>query len=190
MLAICFSFVLGPLIWLPLLLVVFIIKTNLTHDQIRVLFPIVFIFQILIPLLYIAAAYKLKKIHDLDMSKKEERIIPLIISTIALFISLVVIKFTGSPMLFHLFMLLSILLFLNGIITIFWKISFHMGINVVSTLLVNFLYHWQFPILYLAIPAIYWSRLKLHKHTRGQLIAALVLNASIIFIFLKIYQYI
>lgn len=183
------SFILGPVMLLPLLLTVLILRTNVTHNHIQILFLILFIFQICIPLSYVLIAYKLKRIHDLDMSKKEERIIPIIISAVGLLISLMMIKLVGSPLLFNLFILLSILLLINGVITVFWKISFHMGINVISALLINFLYHWQFPVFYLTIPIIYWSRLELKRHTHAQLIVAFLLNSLIILFFLRKFNY-
>lgn len=184
-LAICLSFILGPFTWLPFLLLVFIFKSDLTKNQIGILLPSLFILLVGIPLSYILLAYKGKSITDIDLSKRQERFIPLIIAFISLLISFIVVKLYGSPFLQNLILLFILLLCVNGVITLFWKISFHMAANVVGSLLLNFLYKGQLPILYLTIPIIYWSRLKLKKHTHSQLIAALFLNAIIVLFFLK-----
>lgn len=183
------SFVLGPLIWIPLLLTIFVLKTNLSSNQIFLLLPLLIILQVFFPFLYILIAYKLKKISDLDLSKREERIIPMVIIFISLFISLFVVKSFNSTILYRFYLFSILVLAVNGFITLFWKISFHMGINIVGSLLINFLYHWQLPILYLTIPLVFWSRLKLKRHTPAQLIAALLLNTVIVFLFLKHYNY-
>ncbi len=183
------SFVLGPFIWIPLLLIIFVLKTNLPSNQINLLLPLLLILQVFFPLLYIMIAYKLKKISDLDLSKREERIIPIIVIFICLFISLQIVKSFDSTILYRLYLFSILVLAVNGFVTIFWKISFHMGINIVGSLLVNFLYHWQLPMLYFTIPLVYWSRLKLKRHTHAQLIVAFILNGVIVFLFLKGFNY-
>lgn len=182
------SLIFGPLVWIPLL-TIFVLKTNLPINQIKLLLPLLLILQVFIPLIYICIAYKFKKISDIDLSKKEERIIPMIIIFISLFISLLIVKSFDSTILYRFYLFSILVLAVNGFITIFWKISFHMGINVVGSLLINFLYHWQLPLLYLTIPLIYWSRFKLKRHTHAQLIVAFLLNAVIVFLFLKYYRY-
>lgn len=189
MLAQFISFVLGPFVWLPVLLTFFILKTNLTRSQIYLLFPLLLIFQVGIPLLHILIAYRSKKISDLDLSRREERIMPMVVGFICLIISLIIVKFFGSPILYRLYLFLIFLLIINGAVTIFWKISFHMAINVVGSLLLNFLYHWQLPILYLTIPLVYWARLKLKRHTHPQLIVAGILNGIAVFLFLRSFNY-
>lgn len=177
------SFVFGPVVWLPLLLVVFMMKTGLTDNQTRILFPVLFIFQVCVPLFYIVIAYKLGKVTDLDLTKRQERTTPFIIAFFSLIISLIVVKLFGSLLLFHFYSLFTILLVINGIITLYWKISLHMAITVTGSLIINFLYHWQFPQLFLSIPLVYWSRFSLKKHTKSQLIVAFLLNGSIVFLF-------
>ena len=183
------SIILGPFVWGPILIILIILHTNLSTSQIHILLPFLLIFQVGIPLLLLLFSYKFKKISDLDLSKREERIIPIIIIFVSLLISVLIIKLYGSLTLLRIYLFFILFLSINGLITLFWKISFHMAINVAGSLFINFLYDWKFPILYLSIPLIYWSRLKLKKHTRAQLIAALIVNSLMIFLFLKGFRY-
>lgn len=180
----CISFVLGPFVWIPTLLIIFILHTNLPQSQIHLLLPLLLMLQVGIPLLYLLYAYTSKKISDLDLSKREERIIPIVIMFISLFISLLVVKSFNSTSLYRLYLFSILVLAVNGLITVFWKISFHMAINVIGSLLINFLFNWQFPLVYITIPLVYWSRLKLKRHTHAQLLAACILNGIIVFIWI------
>ncbi len=179
------SLALGPVVLWPATVIIFLWKTNLPADKRLVLLPVLLLLQAVIPLAYVLLAFKHKKISDLDLTKRNERYTPLLITFICLLISLPFIYFLGNKTLVYLFALLSLLLLVNGFITLFWKISFHMALDTVFVLLVNYLFHWTLPILYLTIPLVFWSRLTLKKHTIAQLIGGLVLNGVIIMLFLK-----
>lgn len=186
--AVCVSFLLGPQVWLPVFLFLFLTKTGLTKTQISVLLPILFTFQVAIPLLYIFIMHKKGKIADLDLTNREERILPVIIAFASLFVSLVTVRYVGTPLLFHLYTLLIILLCINGLITFFWKISFHMAINVAGSFIVNVLFGNQFQLLYITIPLVYWSRLTLKKHTPAQLIVSFILNTGVVYLFVHFFN--
>jgi len=171
--------------WFPFITIALLTKNHLTTEQLIIIIPTVVIFQLVIPLFYIYVLLLKKQIIDFDMSKKEERIKPLCVCLVCLLISLVVIYFFSSRFIFMIYALIFILLLVNALITLFWKISFHMGANTVGTLIINFLYGWQLPVLYVLLPLVFWSRLKLKKHTVAQLLGALLINSLIIFLFLK-----
>jgi hypothetical protein len=176
------SFIFGPLVW-PITLVIVLFKTNLSNQQLSILLPTLLIFQVVIPYCYIFFAYKKKIIRDLDISKRQERYKALIITLSSFLISLIFAYFFGNPLILKLCFLTLIILLINALITLFWKISLHMTINIVAALLINFIFNWQLPILYLSLPLIFWSRLYLKKHSVNQLLGALVLNGVIVLIF-------
>jgi hypothetical protein len=177
------SILLGPFVW-PITLIVIIFRSGLSTQQITVLLPIVLLLQVGIPYFYIFRAYKLKKISDLDITKREERYKTMIITCISFVSSLLFIHFFGNSLLLKLSIMTLMILVINTIITFSWKISLHMTLNVISALIINYLYHWQLPFLYLSIPLIFWSRLYLKKHTIMQLIGGLVINGAIALFFI------
>lgn len=175
--------------WLPIIYICLLSKTNLTSNQLRKIIPAIIIFQLIIPLGYILFLYFKKEISDFDMTKRKERIKPLSVTTISIFVSLILIYFSGNKFIIFFFLMIFILIFVNTLITLFWKISFHMAANTIAAILLNFLFDWQLPYLYILIPLIFWSRLKLKKHTVAQLIGGFLVNGLIIFFLLKSFGY-
>lgn len=178
-----------PILW-SITLIFLILKTSLTIDQQWILFLGLFVFQVLIPFISIYIAFRQKKIGDLDITRRKERIKPLLLALLLFFISLIFSYFFGNRFFLNLNLILFILLTINTIITLFWKISFHMATNVVFSFIMNFLFAWSLPLLYITLPLIFWSRLTLKKHTVSQLLGALILNSTIIILFLKYFKYI
>lgn len=183
------SIVLGPQIWLPTLLLVFIFRTNLTSEQISILLPPAFISLILVPVVYIYLALKFKWAREWDLPEKEERIPFFTVITISGLITLLLIYFFGNEFLFSLVCILFILMLINFFITYFWKISLHTGLNTAGSILVNFLFGWQFPLLFLSIPIIFWARMYLNKHTINQLLAGIAVNSIFLYFALYILGY-
>ncbi len=175
--------------WLPVLSLILLIKTKLTLNQLTLIIPAVVVFQFLIPLGYVLLLFFKGEISDFDMTKREERIKPLILTTISVLISVALIFLSGNRFIINFYLLIFALVFINTFITLFWKISFHMAANTTAAILMNFLFNWKLSFLYVLIPLIFWSRLKLKKHTVAQLIAGFVVNAGLIFYLLKIFGY-
>ncbi|MBI2405565.1 hypothetical protein HYV21_00725 [Candidatus Microgenomates bacterium] len=171
------SVVLGPHTWLPILLLVFIFKTGLNDQQIKVLLPLIFILLVLIPISYLYLAPKFKWAKEWDLPEKKERIPFFVIITISSAITMLPVKYFGNQFLFTLIEILFVLMLINVLITYFWKISLHTGINTLGSILVNFLLGWELPILYITIPIIFWARRNLNKHTTTQLLAGIIVNA-------------
>lgn len=179
------SVIFGPQTWLPVLFLTFVFKTGLSFHQIKILLPSILIFQVIIPLMYIYIAYRKRWISDLDLTKKSQRLVPLVVSLISLSVLLMIAYIFANKLVFNLYLLFYILLIVNAIVTLFWKISFHMAVTTAGSLLVNFLFNWQLPWLYLSIPLVYAARLALKKHSPAQLMVAFLLNGGIIIYYLK-----
>ncbi len=178
------SIVLGPFVW-PITLVIVVFKSGLSIHQIRILLPAILFLQVGIPYLYIYRSFRQKKISDLDITKREERYKAMIITCLSFVSSVFVVYFFGNSIILKVSIMSLIILLLNTCITFFWKISLHMTLNVISALVINYLYHWQVPILYITIPLVFWSRLYLRKHTIPQLIGGLLINGSLCFLFIS-----
>jgi len=171
------SVVLGPHVWLPTLLLVFIFRTGLDSYQIKILFPSIFILLVFVPIAYLYLAPKLKWAKAWDLPERKERIPFFIVVTICTLLSALLVYYFGNQLLFTLISILFILMLVNFFITYFWKISLHAGLNTAGSILVNFLFGWQLPVLYITIPVIFWARVFLSKHTKNQLLAGIAVNS-------------
>jgi hypothetical protein len=174
------SIILGPHVWLPVLFILIILKSGLTPDQLKIIFPTVLLLQVIIPISYLLFAPRLGWIKGWEMKDKKERK-PFMYLIVALgLVSLAVVYFFGNQFVFGLSLIWLILLAVLLLITRIWKISLHMGLIVASTIIVNFLFDWKLPILYLMIPILFWARLELKRHSVTQLLAGVAVTAFIL----------
>ena len=178
------SLFLGAFFW-PISIFIIILKSGLPPNKQIILFPLLLLCQVGIPFGYIYIAYKRKIISDLDISKREERYKALFATFISLLVSLFLTYFFGNQLLFQLGLLFVLILIINGFITLFWKISLHMTLNIVASIIIDYLFHWKLPMIFISIPLIFWSRLVLKKHTVWQLLAAFLLNGAVTVIFIR-----
>jgi hypothetical protein len=183
------SIVLGPHVWLPILFLMMIVKTGLAPNQIKIISPTILILQVAIPIAYLIIAPRLGWVSEWDMRKKEERLPFFVLYFFLTSITLFIISRFGNNLLLHLNIILIVLLTILAIITIFWKISLHASLNTISTIIINFLFNWQYPILYLTIPIICWSRFALKRHTAYQLIAGVTVTTLVTLGGLKTFGY-
>lgn len=182
------SVILGLHFWFPAFLIIGLLKSGLSSSKISILFPILFLLQIIIPIAYIHIALHFKKVSNWDLPKKEERIFFLSMSMIAYLISMIIIYFLGNQFLFNLGLIVFTILTVMVITTYFWQISLHTGLNTTGAIIVNFLFNWSVPWLYLSIPIIFWARFKLKRHDITQLMAGMILSGGITLGMLKFFK--
>lgn len=136
-----------------------------------------FIFSFAIPIITIVSFKLLGITSDFNVSKREERPKLFIVIFLCFLISLVISIQSSQSLLITVYAILNLSFFLGFLITLFWKISFHM---IWSTLSIFFIiYSWQIPQLYfllLLLPFIAWSRLQLKRHVLSQVIAGFLLT--------------
>jgi len=183
------SVVLGPP-WLVVLVVASVYKSNLKPSQINLLLPALLIFEFIIPLLFLYLLIKKKHYSAWDLPIKEERRLILLIFLICSLVSLLVTKIYGNQFLTDLILIFLLLSFAGAVITYYWKISLHMLINTVGALYLNFLFDWKLPYIYVVIPAIFWARYYLKRHTLPQLAGGFLFSVVFVVASLKLLDYI
>jgi len=97
---------------------------------------------------------------------------------------------SSSTLLIVIFSTLNITFFLGFVITLFWKISFHMIWSILATFFI--IYSLQTPqsyLLILFIPLIAWSRLQLKRHSLLQVVAGTLLTLTCIFLVLTFIKF-
>ena len=126
---------------------------------------------------------------DLNVTKREER--PRLFTLMFLsFLSAFLISLKiGNHQLIIIYTTVNLTFVLGFLITLLWKISFHMIWSILSLFVI--IYLWQIPSLYLLaifIPLIAWSRLQLKRHNLLQVIMGILLTIAcilLVFSFLK-----
>ncbi|ETW95710.1 MAG: hypothetical protein ETSY1_29485 [Candidatus Entotheonella factor] len=139
---------------------------------------------ILGPILFLFGLLHRGRISDLDITRRGERPLPFIAALGGCIIACLCLYAVGAPILLLRFaaahMSIMALIF---VITLFWKISVHSaGIAGVATLAASLLGGLQVLAL-TSVILVGWSRIRLGRHTVGQVIAGGILG-SLIFILL------
>ena len=131
-----------------------------------------------LPSLYVILQVRRGNITDRHMPLREERIRPFIVSLISGTIATVVFGFIGTSLTMWLFVISNLIqLMLMTLITMFWQISIHMISITAAVIMIGALFG-IVPALILSplILIVALARLKLHRHTRAQVIAGVVVG--------------
>lgn len=182
------SFVTNPVILLVVVtsFVIYRYADNLTEF---VQWLVAAIGLLVIPgMLYSIVIWAKERKLDIDITDREDRIVPLMLSTLGALIGgyLVSARLENSNLLFMSNVLVAYLICLT-IITFIWKISLHAA---TMTAMVTILVLFSGPIFlwfYLFLLPIIWARLTLKQHTVAQLGAGILLGVSVTLIAYKIF---
>ena|SRR3989344_6906338 len=180
------SIVLGPQVWFPVIFLVLIFKTNLDSQQTSILLPIAFFVICIVPMLYIYFALRFKFATSWELLKKEERYPFMVVTLFFYLILFFFINIFGPKLLKDISLVFLTSLVPIYAITYFWKVSMHVALNTFCVIVINFLFGWSLPWLYLFIPLVAWARLELKRHTLGQLIVGFLVTAFTTLLGLKI----
>ncbi|MHB8276928.1 MAG: hypothetical protein ACYDIA_04660 [Candidatus Humimicrobiaceae bacterium] len=166
----------GSYISIPTYLVinVFMLKTG---KEVAIWTSLCIIFGSIMPFIFLVFLYKKKIITDLHVPRREDRLKPLLVSNISYILGYFVFFILKAPVylraLFFTSFLTTILL---TIITYFWKISFHTSwITFTSITYYVFFGKWALFLL-LLVPLVAWARIKIKRHTIGQVLAGSLLT--------------
>jgi membrane-associated phospholipid phosphatase len=175
-----FSRLFDPFLVLVVLLIFVLRKSSLSDYQQIWIFIILFTTSILLPVGLLFLAIKNKIVQDWDLRKREERPKLLVTLLIINILNTFLVKYLGDQLIFNLY--IFILAYSVGflIITLFWKISGHLG---VSAIVIFLIIHWYgsnyYPLLVI-IPLVAWARIKGKFHTFAQVIGGVVYSFLIL----------
>jgi membrane-associated phospholipid phosphatase len=146
-------------------------------------FMYVILFQMLVPITVIAYFIKVKKISDLELTKREERILYFFILCVSFFLALFTTRLVSALNFVNI--LLFFIIFSIAIITTKWKISGHIGMDTTMILGLSML-NPSFLYGLIIIPFVAWSRIYLKKHDIYQVSSGFVL-ALVVFLIIKFF---
>lgn len=165
--------------WLSIILWLLIYKTGLIQQQVAFFSIVLPTLNIIVPFLYFIWALRKGIISDIDITKRQQRYGVMTLMLVLQLISLKLIYSLGNARLLELSLIIDAVFICTYLITLVWKISLHMTINVIGILLFNVLFDWQHLYLLALIPLVMWSRLFLKKHTLSQLLAGTLVSGLI-----------
>lgn len=126
-----------------------------------------------LPTLFVYAAYLSGLISSPDMPRRSERLQPALFTTLCAVAAYPILRGVGAPSLFlSLDAALALQMALLGVVTLWWKISYHAagaaGLAVVALSLGES----SMALPLLALPALVgWARIRLGRHTPSQVVA-------------------
>ncbi|NLE30837.1 prolipoprotein diacylglyceryl transferase [Candidatus Dojkabacteria bacterium] len=140
-----------------------------------------FIFSIFLPVATSFLFRYFKLTSDFAVSEQEERPRLFFLFLILLFISFGISLKTGNTQLILIYTVINITLLCSTLLTMFWKISFHMIVATLCLFVISFLLNNPLTyLLSLALPLVGWSRIFLKRHTLKQVIGGFVITISCI----------
>ena len=172
------------LILLAIISITLNINLSLGYEFLFVLLTVV------IPLLTIVLFKVFGITSDFNVTKRQERPKLFIVMAISFLLALLLSFKTGDMRLITIYTTLNLTFVLGFLITLLWKVSFHMIWSILSLFFI--LYLWQIPSLYLLsllIPLIGWSRLQLKRHTLKQVIGGGLLTLLCILLVLTFLKF-
>lgn len=132
------------------------------------------------PLAYVLWLVHKGSLEDIYMPRRETRMRPLAVMLGWLLVCLGLVEYWNTPPIVQVILMISIVLMgVLSLVTLFWKISFHGAtISAAATAVVMVVGSWTWPVM-LLVPLVGWSRIRLLRHTPGQVIFGSLVGATI-----------
>jgi len=149
---------------------------------------VVIVFTLLIPLAGVLILLKFNAVNSLEMSARNERTLPLIISSTSFMVLLFSLKSTGIPPVFLYILYSATFALLAGLlINLFYKISLHtLGWGAIAAALTGVSFKLGVPLLFYIVIAVLlsglagYARLKQNAHNPAQVYLGYVAGISVI----------
>ena len=140
-------------------------------------FLVVFGVSFFLPFLYFLHLKRVGKIKNWDVSSRENRPQIYATSLFGMSLSLIYLRLYSSPEIFNEFLWLILLGLTLAFVNFKIKVSIHMALITLLCFKLFQDFNWH-PLIFLLIPVVAHSRLKLKRHTPLELILATVIASS------------
>lgn len=139
-----------------------------------------------LPIALLTWAIRTKKVDNWDVSKREQRIGPMIILLILTSAYMLAVSWFGNSQLTRLFVLYFVWLVGFFLVTTKWKISGHTSANALATGLLIAWFGWTWWPLLLIVPAVGWARVVRKDHTLAQVFAGAGYSWVLVFLYSRV----
>lgn len=149
---------------------------------------IAFLFAIVIPGGYVLWLIEKKDIHDIHLSRHDQRKIPFLLAGISATLGAIALALIGAakPVI-----VMGVVYAVNavavGLLTLVWKVSIHTALYSAIVTVIVVLFNIQYAWLYLILVPLAWSRIYRHRHSLNQVIGgaiiAFVLTSIVFWLF-------
>ncbi len=151
---------------------------------------ILFSFTFLIPLLVSVLFKYLKLTSDFVVNKREERPKLLSVFLLSFLFALYISINISNPILIEIYTILCLTFLFGILLTLFWKVSFHMIISTLAIFYIIFVTQQPYTLLLaLLLPLIGWSRIYLKRHNLKQVVGGFLLTIFCIFVVLTLNKF-
>lgn len=138
------------------------------------------------PLVYLMWLVHRGQLGDIYMPDRESRLIPLVVLMLWLVFCMGLMYYLSAPVvLLALVLAATVLTGALGLVTVFWKISFHgaaISAAVTTTMMMAGSSAW--PIM-LLVPLVGWARVRLKRHTLRQVVYGSLVGALLALFFVQ-----
>jgi len=138
------------------------------------------------PLVYLMWLVHKGQLADIYMPDRESRLIPLVVLMLWLVFCMGLMYYLSAPVvLLALVLAAAVLIGALGLVTVFWKISFHgaaISAAVTTTMMMAGSSAW--PIM-LLVPLVGWARVRLKRHTLRQVVYGSLVGALLALFFVQ-----
>jgi hypothetical protein len=134
------------------------------------------LFAAFIPYFFIFYLYKFRKLNDLHIPRRKERLLPLMVINISVLAGLPVLLLTDpSKMMRSVYTIYMVGVPVITLITLFWKISFHSSFITMFSIVFLIIFGGWAIFTILLVPLVGWARLRLGRHTIAQVLYGIAL---------------
>jgi len=165
----------NPIFVLPFGVGLLLVKPKLSAGIPLTGFLVFFLIEVLAPIGFFLYSLGSGKISDWEITQKEERFRLYLFTVACWFTGVILISTFGNQFFFGVLLIITLLAYLFAVLTVITKISVHVGATTTFILLVNLFFGFRYLPLFLLIPAVAWSRMKLGYHTYWQVWSAALL---------------
>lgn len=164
------SRVFDPVIEIPVLLSAAVLYAIRNGWRFRYLVFLLLI-DALAPAAFMVWGLITKRFSDWDMTKREERRSIYIFTVIVHLFGVVYAFLLGKEELSEILFVFWLVALVFAIVTFFWKISIHAGVNGAALAFFNHFWGWQnYWWLAVVLLLVLWARVEIHKHTWTQVL--------------------
>jgi len=163
------SLVFDPRVEMPILLLMAVV-TAYNNGAALLFLTLLFFVDVLMPTLFYLHLIKAGEISDGDISRREQRVPLYVFITIAHLGGIGLAFGFGQIVLMKILIVFWLMALMFTVVTVFWKVSMHAGVNAALATYVILAWGVGFVWLFGLVVLVAWSRVVLKKHKLEQVI--------------------